>query len=108
MPTVSTVVTPARYAQGLTYKDFLEQALVNRDKFEQYYKEHSIVGSGLDVFSKGRRGAAWRCEHTRYRRSLARRRIPRTSHRGAYRRSNRHQSAGVRERSESGYHGRIS
>jgi hypothetical protein len=35
MPTATTtVVTPARYAQGLTYANFLAQAAVNVDKFE--------------------------------------------------------------------------
>ncbi len=35
MQGTTTVVTPARYAQGLTYQEFLAQAKVNVDKFAQ-------------------------------------------------------------------------
>ena len=38
MPTTTTVVTPVRFDQGLTYVDFLAGAIVNRDKFENNYK----------------------------------------------------------------------
>jgi hypothetical protein len=38
MPAATTVVTPTRYEQGLTWTDFLAQAAVNRDKFEQNYQ----------------------------------------------------------------------
>lgn len=33
MPAITSVVTPARFAQGLTYAGFVEQAAVNQDKF---------------------------------------------------------------------------
>jgi Thioredoxin len=33
MPAITSVVTPARFAQGLTYADFVAQATINQDKF---------------------------------------------------------------------------
>jgi len=33
MPSITSVVTAARFAQGLTYADFVAQATVNQDKF---------------------------------------------------------------------------
>ncbi len=33
MPAITSVVTPVRFAQGLTYPDFVAQATVNQDKF---------------------------------------------------------------------------
>jgi hypothetical protein len=33
MPAITSVVTPARFAQGLSYSDFVAQATVNQDKF---------------------------------------------------------------------------
>lgn len=48
----TTVVTPTRFDQGLTYADFLAQATVNRDKFEQYYKESPLTGEDLAFFRK--------------------------------------------------------
>lgn len=34
----TTVVTPARYEQGLTYTQFLARATVNLDRFAHYYE----------------------------------------------------------------------
>ena len=34
----TTVVSPERFASGFTYKDYIDQIKVNRDKFEQYYE----------------------------------------------------------------------
>jgi len=48
----ATVVSPARFAQGLTYADFVSQAAVNRDKFEQYYKEAPITEGDFQFFRK--------------------------------------------------------
>ncbi|HTZ98975.1 MAG TPA: thioredoxin family protein [Candidatus Aquilonibacter sp.] len=48
----TTVVTPARFSQGLTYADFLAQATVNRDKFEQYYNESPLTADDLAFFKK--------------------------------------------------------
>ncbi|MBI2965073.1 MAG: thioredoxin family protein [Chloroflexi bacterium] len=42
MTGTTTVVTPARFAQGLSYKDFLAQAKVNLDQFEANYKSAQV------------------------------------------------------------------
>lgn len=46
----TTVVTPARFEQGLSYADFLARATVNRDKFEQYYKESPLTSGDIAFF----------------------------------------------------------
>jgi Thioredoxin len=48
----TSVVTPARFEQGLRYADFLAQATVNRDKFEQYYEESPLSGDDISFFRK--------------------------------------------------------
>src|ERR1019366_8813836 len=50
MPTTTTVITPTRFAQGLTYADFLAQAAVNRDKFEMNYKDAPLTDADLAFF----------------------------------------------------------
>jgi hypothetical protein len=52
MPTATTVITPARYAQGLPYADFLAQAAVNVDKFEQNYKSAPLSVEDVAFFKK--------------------------------------------------------
>ena len=52
MPAATTVVTPARYEQGLTWTDFLAQAAVNRDKFEQNYQSAPLSDDDLSFFRK--------------------------------------------------------
>jgi Thioredoxin len=52
MPTANTILTPARFAQGLSYSAFLEQALVNRDKFDQYYRTSPLSEEDLSFFRK--------------------------------------------------------
>jgi hypothetical protein len=52
MPTATTVVTPARFDQGLTYGDFLAGAAVNRDKFEQNYRNPILTDEDLAFFQK--------------------------------------------------------
>jgi hypothetical protein len=52
MPTATTVVTPARFAQGLTYANFLAQAAVNVDKFEQNYKSVPLTPEDLAFFKR--------------------------------------------------------
>src|SRR5271156_120817 len=56
MPQATTVVTPARFEQGLSYADFLAQATINRDKFEQYYNDSPLSDDDLAFFRKA--GAA--------------------------------------------------
>ncbi|MGD1097908.1 MAG: thioredoxin family protein [Bryobacteraceae bacterium] len=50
MPTQTTVITPSRFAQGLTYADFLAQAAVNRDKFEMNYKDAPLTDADVAFF----------------------------------------------------------
>lgn len=50
MPSTTTVVTPVRFAQGLTYGDFLAQAAVNRDKFESNYKDAPLTADDIAFF----------------------------------------------------------
>jgi hypothetical protein len=52
MAIADSVVTPQRFAQGLSYCDFLERALVNRDKFEQYYRTTPLSEEDLSFFRK--------------------------------------------------------
>ena len=50
MPAATTVVTPTRYEQGLTWTDFLAQAAVNRDKFEQNYQSAPLSDDDVLFF----------------------------------------------------------
>ena len=52
MPTATTVVTPTRFAQGLTYADFLAQSAVNVDKFEQNHKSAPLSPEDLAFFKR--------------------------------------------------------
>ena len=52
MPTTTTVVTPLRFEQGLTYAGFLAQAAVNRDKFEKNYNHPALTEDDLSFFRK--------------------------------------------------------
>lgn len=52
MPAATTVVTPTRYEQGLTYPDFLAQSAVNVDKFEQNYKSAPLSPEDLAFFTR--------------------------------------------------------
>jgi len=48
----TTVVTPARFEQGLRYADFVAQASVNRDKFELYYKDAPLTDEDISFFKR--------------------------------------------------------
>ena len=48
----TTVVTPARFEQGLAYADFLTQAKVNRDKFEKFYNDPALTDDDIAFFQK--------------------------------------------------------
>jgi hypothetical protein len=50
MPLATTVVTPARFAQGLSYAEFLAQATVNQDKFEESYRSVPLTKDDLSFF----------------------------------------------------------
>lgn len=48
----SSVVTPARFQQGLRYADFLAQAKVNRDKFQKFYDDPALTDEDIAFFKK--------------------------------------------------------
>src|SRR5579863_5241162 len=48
----ASVVTVARFEQGLTYADFIAQAKVNRDKFQQYYDDSPLTPDDLAFFKR--------------------------------------------------------
>ena len=48
----TSVVTPTRFEQGLRYADFLAQAKVNRDKFEQFYNNPALTEDDLAFFTR--------------------------------------------------------
>jgi len=52
METATTVVSSARFEQGLSYGDFLAGAAVNRDKFEQNYRNPVLTEEDLIFFRK--------------------------------------------------------
>lgn len=52
MPQATTVVTPARFEEGLTYATFLAQATINKDKFEQYYNDSPLTADDVAFFRK--------------------------------------------------------
>src|SRR5574340_338604 len=52
MQTATSVVTPARFEQGLRYADFLAQATVNRDKFEQNYNDAPLTEADIAFFNR--------------------------------------------------------
>lgn len=55
MPIAESAVTPARFAQGLSFAGFLAGAPVNRDKFERNYQNPVLTEDDLAFF---RRAAA--------------------------------------------------
>jgi hypothetical protein len=50
LPLATTVVTPARFAQGLSFSDFLAQATVNRDKLEENYQTAPLTDDDRAFF----------------------------------------------------------
>jgi hypothetical protein len=48
----ATVVTPARFTQGLSYAGFLAKATVNRDKFDESYNSVPLTDEDLSFFRK--------------------------------------------------------
>jgi Thioredoxin len=52
MLNATSVVTPARFEQGLTYAKFLANSTVNRDKFELYYAENPLTPDDLASFKR--------------------------------------------------------
>ena len=52
MPLATTVVTPARFAEGLSYAGFLAKATVNHDKFDESYKSVPLTDADVSFFRK--------------------------------------------------------
>jgi len=52
MPAITSVVTPGRFAQGLTYADFVAQATVNQDKFLANGKTVPLSEEDISFFRK--------------------------------------------------------
>jgi hypothetical protein len=48
----STAVTPARFAEGLSYADFLSQATINHDKFNESYASVPLTEEDIAFFRK--------------------------------------------------------
>ncbi len=52
-----SVVTPERFASGLTYKDYVAQVKVNKDQFEKYYGTAKLSAEDREFFRKAAQGA---------------------------------------------------
>ena len=52
MATATTVVSPVRFEQGLSYENFLAQVAVNRDKFDGNYRNPVLTEEDLIFFRK--------------------------------------------------------
>jgi thiol-disulfide isomerase/thioredoxin len=48
----TSVITPARFEQGLHYADFLAQAKVNVDKFKKFYDEPALTADDVAFFKR--------------------------------------------------------
>lgn len=48
----TSVVTPARFEQGLTYADFVAQAKVNVDKFKKFHDDPALTADDLAFFKR--------------------------------------------------------
>ena len=90
MPLATTVVTPTRFAQGLTWTDFLAAITINRDKFEQSYQTVPLTDDDLSFFRKAAALPHGPAKILAVGRSLVWRRLPRTPHHGAHRRGHGH------------------
>ena len=52
MPEAKSVVTPERFAAGLTYQEYIGQITVNKDRFEEFYKTCPLSAEDKAFFSK--------------------------------------------------------
>ncbi len=48
----TSVVTPERFAQGVTYQDYLAQIKVNQDQFQKLYDQFQLTEEDADFFRK--------------------------------------------------------
>ena len=56
----ASVVTPQRFAQGLTYQEFLSQAKVNVDQFNRWYQEFQLKPQDAAFFRQAAQAGASR------------------------------------------------
>lgn len=47
-----SVVNPERFSAGFTFKDYVAQVNVNKDKFEEYYKTGQLIPSDAEFFRR--------------------------------------------------------
>ncbi len=52
MVTKESVVTPQRFTTGMTYKEFIAQINVNKDRFEQYYESGKPSAEDVAYFKR--------------------------------------------------------
>ncbi len=52
MTTKESVATPQRFATGMTYKEFIAQINVNKDRFEQYYESGRPSAEDVEFFKR--------------------------------------------------------
>ena len=48
----TTVVTPERFASGITYQEFVEQIKVNKDRFQQFYDQFQLTPEDAEFFKR--------------------------------------------------------
>jgi thiol-disulfide isomerase/thioredoxin len=48
----TSVVTPQRFASGLSYKEYIAQITVNADRFLQYYESAKVAPEDAEYFKK--------------------------------------------------------
>ncbi len=48
----TSVVTPERFASGLTYKDYIAQINVNKERFQEFYGSGQLSADDADFFRK--------------------------------------------------------
>ena len=50
MTGTTSVVTPERFASGLTYQDYIAQINVNKERFEQFYESGQLTTEDAEFF----------------------------------------------------------
>jgi hypothetical protein len=58
MPEKTSVVTPERFASGLTYKDYIAQINVNKDRFQDFYGSGQLSAEDAGFFRKALQAGA--------------------------------------------------
>ena len=47
----ASVVTPERFQKGFTYKDYMAQVKVNKDRMEEYHNSFKLKREDIDSLS---------------------------------------------------------